>query len=235
MSKRGIFVVFEGADGSGKTTQLKLTSGWLKELGYQVQELDFPQYESFWGSMVGRFLKGEFGSIGEVSPWLVTLPYILDQADGSKKVQELLEEGFVVLSNRYITSCMGHQAVKLSAGEQGRYLDWLEQAGYQELGLIREDLVVFLDVPPEIGQGLVSKKTGRTYVDDGVMDIHEENLVHQQKARGMYVSLTEKKPHWVKVNCATKGKLLPREIINYKIRELVLPILQERCPLLPIE
>jgi dTMP kinase len=109
---KGRFIIIEGTDGAGKTTQLGLLKTWLENKGYKTKTLDFPQYQEFWGSLVGRFLAGEFGTLDEVDPYLASPLYMLDQSTQSKNIRKWLKQGYFVLSNRYVTSSMGHQTAK---------------------------------------------------------------------------------------------------------------------------
>lgn len=72
--KKGIFIVIDGTDGSGKATQTKLLSDRLEKSGHKVKTINFPQYKNnFLGKMVGRYLSGEFGTSSEVSPYLASI------------------------------------------------------------------------------------------------------------------------------------------------------------------
>ena len=52
-------IAFEGIDGSGKTVQFNMLSDYLTDAGYKVARLDFPDYDSFFGKIIGKFLAGE--------------------------------------------------------------------------------------------------------------------------------------------------------------------------------
>lgn len=221
--EQGQFIVFEGTDGSGKATQLKLLVGWLKEKGYRVEQTDFPQYySSFFGRLVGRFLKGEFGGINEVSPYLACLPYVGDRFEAKERIRKWLFQGKIVVSNRYTGSNMAHQTAKLPTKEQPKFLRFLEKMEYEIFGIPKEDIVIFLYVPSKIGQKLVDKKGSRGYVGGNRRDIHEADLNHQKKASKMYLGLVKRYLHWVKVDCCDKsGNLLTPEEIHQKVVEIL--------------
>lgn len=226
VAKKGKFIVFEGTDGSGKATQLKLLVKYFKNGGKKVEETDFPQYyTSFFGKLVGRFLKGEFGGIGEVSPYLACLPYAGDRFEVSKKIKKWLSEGKIVVSNRYIGSNMAHQTIKLPKSQQPKFLRFLEEMEYEIFGIPREDIVIFLYVPPEIGQRLVDEKGKRGYVGGQKRDIHEADISHLKKASKMYLRLVKRYSYWTKVDCCDRqGNLMKPEQIHQK----VLKVLRER-------
>lgn len=218
-SSRGQFIVLEGTDGSGKATQLKLLVSWLKKQGYQVEQADFPQYyTSFFGKLVGRFLKGEFGGIDKVNPYLASLPYAGDRFEVKERINQWLFQGKIVISNRYCGSNMAHQTVQLPGEEQARFLRFLEKMEYEVFGIPREDLTIFLYVPVELGQRLVDKKGKRGYVGGKGRDIYEANLDHLRKVSDMYLRLVRRYPSWVRVNCCDrKGNLQTPEKIHQKI------------------
>ena len=124
--KKGKFIVIEGTDGSGKTTQFNLLKRRLKKEGVKLLVTDFPRYyESVWGKMVGEFLTGKYGKFDEVHPYLVVLPYMIDQYTWSRDFgKPWLEKGGVILSNRYFTSNV-HQIAKMKTRAQKKYRNWL--------------------------------------------------------------------------------------------------------------
>ncbi len=224
--REGKLIVIEGSDGSGKKTQLDLLKDRLKKEGHLVESLDFPQYEkTFFGKMVGRFLAGEFGGIGEVNPYLAGLPYSGDRWQASPRMKELLGKGFILLCNRYAPSNDAHQAAKLPPEKREEYFLFSEELEYEVYGIPREDAVVFLRVPAEIGQTKVDEKSERGYLGGRKRDIHEADIAHLEEAEKVYLLLAQRNKHWVQIDCCDEeGNLLPRE----EIHELVYLALQER-------
>lgn len=221
MKKRGKFIVLEGTDGSGKATQLKLLISHLKKKKHRVEPIDFPQYyTTFFGKLVGRFLKGDFGGVNEVSPYLASLTYAGDRLQAKEKIEEWLSQGKTVVSNRYAGSNMGHQTAKLPKEEQLKFLRFLEKLEYETFGIPREDVVIFLYMPPKIGQLLVDKKSARGYVGGKNRDIHEADLSHLEKASEVYLWLVKRYSYWVKIDCFEKDLLTSKEIHEKILRVL---------------
>ena len=104
MSTPGILIAIEGIDGSGKHTQAKLLEHALASHGYSVYATGFPQYDSWFGSMVGKFLNGDFGSLEAVDPHFSALLYAGDRYEAKARIQGALNEGKVVLVDRYVAS-----------------------------------------------------------------------------------------------------------------------------------
>lgn len=216
MNKRGKFIVFEGIDGSGKGTQTELLVERLKKENKEVITDDYPHYEtSFWGKHAGRMLTGEFGELFSISPYMAVLPYILDESDGSKKIiGPALEEGKTVISNRFFTSNV-HQIAKKPENEREKFANWLWEAGYNQTGIIRPDLVLVLLVDPLICRENILKKAERNYAKGQVMDQAEENFNHQMETAKEYKKMAQKEPEtWVLIDCCREGKLMLREEIN---------------------
>lgn len=214
--KKGIFIVIEGIDGSGKGTQTELLVERLKKENKEVIVDDYPHYEtSFWGKHVGKMLTGEFGELFNISPYLAVLPYLLDESDGSKKIiKPALESGKVVISNRYFTSNV-HQIAKKPEGERETYADWLWEAGYNQMGIIKPDLILVLLVDPLICRENIFGKAKRNYTNGQAMDMAEENFNHQMESAKEYRKMTEKEAdRWVLINCCRDGKLMSREEIH---------------------
>jgi dTMP kinase len=213
---KGKFIVIEGIDGSGKGTQTELLVNRLKKEGIDLVTDDYPHYDTgFWGKQVGRLLTGEFGELFTISPYLAVLPYMLDEADGSKKIiGPALEKGKIVVSNRYFTSNV-HQIAKQPEDEREKYTDWLWEAGYHQMGIIKPDLVLVMSVAPEICRENILKKAKRNYTGQEAMDQAESNFNHQMETAKEYTKMAEKEPdRWIIIDCCRDEKLLPMEEIN---------------------
>ena len=207
MTERGKFIVLEGIDGSSKATQFKLLEQRLKSLKKKLITADFPRYyESKWGQLVGRFLTGEFGKLDEVSPYLAVLPYMIDEYTWSRDIgAPWLKKGGWVLSNRYFTSNV-HQIAKLNTASQKKYRDWLWPAGYEELGLLKPNLVIFIDTMPEISRKLNLRKGNRAYTKRKKRDIAENHWEHQKAAYREYKKAVKAFSWWVAVEGVKTAK-----------------------------
>src|SRR3989344_2308491 len=113
-AKKGKIIVIEGGDGSGKATQSKLLIEYLEKNSIPHAYLDFPNYSSFYGKLVGKFLRGEFGDLDSVSPYLASLTFALDRLSSKDTIENHLKAGKIVVMNRYATSNMAHQGSKIA-------------------------------------------------------------------------------------------------------------------------
>jgi len=210
--KQGKLIVFEGADGSGKTTQAKLLLKYLQKRKIPSEYISFPRYnESFWAHMIIRYLKGEFGKLSEINPYFASLMYAGDRMRALPLMKKWLAAGQLVVCNRYVASNLAHMGARFDReDERQKYIRWLKKLEYQEIGLPQEDLVIFLDVPAKISQNLMKKR---------VKDIHEGNVDYLEKVVDVYRQLCRQK-NWVKIDCTWRGKILTEQQIHEKILEV---------------
>ena len=106
--------VIEGVDGAGKSTQIKLLRDFFRRKDITVNICTFPELKApYFGELIARFLRGEFGSINDVDPYLVAMLYAGDRKDASEMISNWLKEGKIVLLDRYTYSNIAYQCAKL--------------------------------------------------------------------------------------------------------------------------
>ena len=162
----GRLIVFEGTDGSGKSTQFRLLCRRMEEEGHPFHRLVFPRYDQPSSALIRMYLAGEFGSRPEdVNAYAASSFYAVDRyASWKQDWGSCYRKGGLVLSDRYTTSNAVHQACKLPEGEWEAFFRWLDDFEHGKLGLPRPDLVLYLDMPrsrPSICSGAGSGPRGR--------------------------------------------------------------------------
>jgi dTMP kinase len=222
------FLVIEGLDGSGKSTQLKLLREHLEQNAVPYKYLHFPRLEEgVFGKLVARFLRGEMGANDQVDPYLAALLFAGDRADASSKIRQWMNDGNLVVVDRYVYSNIAFQCAKLSdLDEQEKLRDWILEYEFGYNHLPRPDLNLYLNVPLEfIRKQLETARNGvdRDYLK-GESDIHEESLGFQKQVRKVYLSLHEDVNDLEIIDCMdSEGAMLsPREISNMIIKQMEL-------------
>ena len=210
-------IVIEGLDGAGKSTQVNLLKEYLQERNKPFKYLHFPRTEgSVFGDLVARFLRGEFGDNNAVNPYLVALIYAEDRQDARNMLLDWLNQGNVVILDRYVYSNIAYQCAKVEDTEEKEKLKkWILDLEFDYYKLPRPNLNVFFDVPFMFtSKKLTESRTGkeREYLQ-GMRDIHEEDLDFQKKVREVYLTLANQ-PSFIKIDCSRNETemLSPAEI-----------------------
>ena len=229
--KKEKFFVFEGIDGCGKSTQTKLLAGYFKKKGYKVEKIDFPQHGERSSALVDDYLTGKYGSSEEVGPYVASIFYACDRYDASFKIRKWLNEGKIVVSDRYVISNIGHQGGKIkNKKEWKKYINWLYDLEYNIFKIPKPDYTFILKTSPEFSLKLAhnvtdaeKKKTRKSYLgDEKKQDIHEKDKRHLKNALNSYLLAAKEFPRDFKViECIKDGNLLSPEIIDKKIINIV--------------
>jgi len=209
MTTRGKLIAIEGIDGSGKRTQVELLTVTLKARGLSLYSTGFPQYDSWFGKMVGKFLNGDLGPLESVDPHFSSLLYAGDRFEAKYKLEAALDSGQIVLVDRYIASNLAHQTARVPPAQRSEFLQWIEHLEYEIYGLPRESLILYLRVPPHEAQRLVALKSARSYTS-AQRDLQEASLRHLEDAAEMYDSLSRSIP-WATIQCFDATQKAMRE------------------------
>ncbi len=235
-----MLIVLEGLDGAGKSTQVKLLKEYLLEKGVNLRYLHFPRYDApLYGDLIGKYLRGDLGSIEQVHPQIVALLFALDRMDASAQIKEWLQAGDCVLLDRYVYSNIAYQCSKIMMQPQfaankeelaEELRNWIFDTEYNRYGIPRPDLNLFLDVPISfVDSKLKESRQGdddRDYLN-GKEDIHEADIQFQIHVRDMYLKQTRADEGFVRVHCEdAEGRMLPPADIFANIREQVEKLFQ---------
>jgi dTMP kinase len=218
--------VIEGLDGAGKSTQIRLLRDFFLKQGFNCEYLHFPRTDTpYFGELIARFLRGEFGSNNDVDPYLVAMLYAGDRKDASEIIAGWLKKGNIVILDRYTYSNIAYQCAKLpDSKKQLELMNWILKLEFEHFAIPKPDLNIFLDVPFTFTETKLSNPrsgSDRNYLNGGY-DIHESSLNFQKKVRDMYLRVAEKDKRLAVVNCKSKegGMLFPEEIFE-KIVNLI--------------
>ena len=214
----GKIIVIEGTDGSGKATQAEMLFKFLKDRGENVILQAFPNYDSISSGPVKMYLSGEFGEdANNFSAYQSSVLFAVDRLCTMQKLKKHLDDGGIIVMDRYVQSNMTHQAGKIKDEKQrDEFLDWLNDFEFGLLSLPKPDVVLFLDVPVEVSKKLANE---RGSLKAGTKkDIHENDKNHLQNAydAGKYVA---KKFNWKIIPCTENGQIKSMTEIHELIKK----------------
>ena len=213
------FIVIEGLDGSGKATQSKILAEKLMAEGKNIRKLEFPDYSNPSSALVKMYLGGEFGDKpSDVNPYAASAFYAEDRVASYLKFwKEDYQGDTIILSDRYATSNIIYQMSKLEKSQWDEFISWQEDFEYNKLSIPKPDLVIYLDVEPEVSQKLMLKRYGG---DNAKKDLHEKNLMFLLECRKSALYAAEK-CGWIVINCCENGDIKPIEKIASEIEAVV--------------
>ncbi len=220
-TEKGIFIVIDGTDGSGKKTQTELLVNRLKEEHIPVKPVSFPNYGKPAAALIELYLNGAFGTDERaVDPYVVSTFYAADRFAEKHSIQQALDNGEVVVADRYVTANMAHQGGKFHSDEERTaYFKWLYDFEYEKGKIPKPDLNIILYVPAEINIALIENRGNKK-------DIHENNPEHLKRADQTYREIAKLFPDIQLIECCENGAILPREKIHELIWKRVKPLLK---------
>lgn len=227
--KKGIFLVLDGNDGSGKATQTKLLGEYLSKKKIPFEKVDFPAYvRNFFGAFVGECLAGKHGDFVHLDPKIASTLYALDRFESAARIREALAEGKVVIADRYASSNQIHQGGKIEDElERRTFLAWLDRMEYEIMGVPRPDAVIYLRVPVELSLKLLSEKRAVKNKDvaEGERDTVEEDRQYLERSHETANWLSTHESNWHVVMCEKDKTLRSIEDIHAEISAHVATLL----------
>jgi dTMP kinase len=220
----GKLIVIEGTDSSGKETQTKKLYERLLSEGKNVRKISFPNYDSPACEPVKMYLAGKFGdNASKVNPYPISTMYAIDRyASYKMDWGNFLQNGGIIITDRYTTSNMVHQASKIEDKEEKeKYLQWLEDLEYMELP--KPDMVIFLNMPTDMAAKLMAERKNKI-TGESQKDIHEKNKEYLKKSYDNACEIA-KKYNWQEIKCVNK-ELKSIEDIGEEIYNLVSSLLK---------
>lgn len=210
-------IIIEGLDGCGKSTQTALLEDYFAKNNVNYRKIKLPDYDNPSSTLVKMYLGGEFGKSAEdVNAYAAGAFYAVDRfASYKQNWKEDYENGVLILADRYATSNSIYQMEKIDESKWDEYLDWSQDFEYNKIGIPRPDLVIFLDMPVEISQKLMS---GRYDGDENKKDVHEADTAFLNKCRKSAL-YTAQKQNWKVIPCSDGENPLPVHEIHKRILE----------------
>ncbi len=217
----GRMIVIEGLDGSGKSTQIELLKALLEEENIAYKQIKLPDYSDPSSTLVRMYLGGKFGNKPEdVGAFAASAFFAVDRfASFKQHWQADYENGKLILADRYTTSNAYHQLEKMPRDKWDEYIAWLEDFEYTKLGIPKPDFVIYLDMPIEVSQRLMAKRSEAT---GETKDVHEADVNYLYRCREA-AAYAAGKMGWTVITCAENGQAKSIE----EIARLIKAALQE--------
>ena len=220
----GKMIVFEGTDGSGKSTQFKLLCDRVNREGKSFRQLVFPRYDQPSSALIRMYLGGESGkNPGDVNPYAASAFYAVDRyASLQQDWGDYYQEGGLILTDRYTTSNAVHQGAKCSPEERPDFLRWLDDFEHNKLGLPRADLVLYLDMPTEKSIELLRNREASTHTKANIHELDTGYLALCRKSALQAAAILG----WTVIPCVNERRELRTiEEIHQQLWALVQPML----------
>jgi len=215
----GKLVVFEGIDGSGKSTQFELLCGRFADEGRDFMRVRFPRYDKPSSALLKMYLDGEFGDDPDaVNAYAASSFYAVDRfASYIQDWRRYYESGGLVLTDRYTTSNALHQGAKMPPESRGHFFKWLYNYEFNLIGLPAPDLVIFMNIEAEQAARRLQYRQAETYTTG---DIHEKDKSYLEKCVqcGKQAALLY---DWRTVNCIEKERERTEDEIHAEVYNIV--------------
>ena len=218
----GKLIVIEGTDSSGKETQTKRLFEKLEEKGLKVKKISFPNYDSPACEPVKMYLAGAFGEDAmKVNPYPVSTMYAIDRyASFKTDWEKFYNEDGIIVTDRYVTSNMVHQASKIrDLDEKKKYLNWLEDLEYEKMGIPRPDLVIFLNMPTDMAVKLMAERKNKITGEEK-KDIHERDKEYLKESHANACKIANIY-NWKEIKCNDGERIKTIKEIGEEVFSLV--------------
>lgn len=229
--KKGLFVVLDGNDGSGKQTQAQNLVARLQSEGRECLLLSFPEYDNnLFGALLAECLAGKRGDFVHLDPHMTSTLYAADRFESSAKIRAALEEGKVVIADRFTSSNQIHQGGKISdENERITFLAWLDRMEHETFAIPRPDVIIYLKVPVETSLVLLADKRRAKNInlDDGEMDQVESDREYLDRSHETAGWLMSRQENWCLIDClGADGLMRSREEIGEDVLATIKPFVE---------
>ncbi|MGB3976186.1 MAG: dTMP kinase [bacterium] len=213
---KGCFITFEGIEGSGKTTQIKLLSEQLVKSGYQVVVTREPGDGEI-GSRIRELLLSVSSSLDALTE------LFLLAADRTRHVIEVispaLEKGKIVISDRYTDSSVAYQGFG-----RGLPLDFVNKVNDLATNGLYPDLTIVLDIDPTISLERSRSRLRQQNMFEAEGRFERENMSFHQRVRQGYLNIARMQPHRFVVLDAASGVFS----LSERVLKIIMNMIQNR-------
>ena len=206
--RRGLLIDLEGIDGSGKAVQGERLMSWLQSEGHSVKLYSYPDIKSRFGEILNDFLAGRL----RLDERTQLLAFAADIMKDQSAIRKALEGGDVVLLDRYVPSTIAYQCAKgVPLIDALKLMNMLQP--------LKPDVILWFDIPPEVGIERRAKKKGKRK-----RDVHDADASLLRKVRANYLKLNNIK--WLSRKWVRIDGNRPVKEIGDDIKSAVAPLLK---------
>lgn len=229
--KRGKLIVIDGTDASGKSTQAKLLINHLKRDKRKVKFIHFPRYEdNFFGKFIAHCLSEQYYNWVNIHPKIAAVVYAADRWESKEKVEGWLNDGYIVVMDRYISSNQIHQGGKISnVKKRIAFMKWLHEMEHKIFKIPEPNAIVYLSLPINTVLKLIKErdyKGARAYLGSKKKDVHEKDKNFLKNSIKSALWLAKHQKNWIKIECMKGKDLRSFENIHEEIYEKVKKIIR---------
>jgi len=212
---QGKLIVFEGIDGSGKSTQYRLLTERLQEEGLPFRKIVFPRYDKSSSALLRSYLSGEFGKDpSDVNAFAASTFFFVDRfASFKTDWGEFYHNGGTVICDRYTSSNAIHQGAKLPENELGAFLDWLYNFEFRLMELPKPDIVLYMDIDLETSLHQMKTRQEQTGTTGDIHETHADYLADCLRTG----AIAADRLGWAKIRCLENGQMRPVSDIHEDI------------------
>lgn len=219
--KKGKLIVIDGTDGSGKATQTRLLVERFKKEKIKVATIDFPQYENnFFGKFIGHCLTERYYDFLKVHPKIASVIYAADRFESSKKIENWINKGYVIVCDRFVSSNKIHQGSKIKNNKKREsFLAWLDEMEHKVFKIPRPNKIIYLNVPVSVSKKLLQEKmaTDKKKYLKGKTDLVEKDIEYTKNSHKTAMWLAKIDKTFYPIECAKDGKLRSIDSIHEEI------------------
>jgi len=172
-NRNGKLIILDGIDGCGGETQTRLLREKLEKEGKKIKTFSFPNYDRPIGKLLDNYLNSSYDLSAEV----LALIYYADFLDAKNKIEKAINEGYVVICDRYVTTTMTYQGI------QGVNYEQIEKL-INTFPIPKPDIAIYLSITPETS---AKRKMG----EKGSLDRYEKDLIFLKKITSKYIEYAQ--------------------------------------------
>jgi len=159
-----------------------------------------------------------------VHPKIASVLYAADRWETKENILKWLEQGKIIIANRYVSANQIHQGGKIkNAKKRAEFIKWLDEMEYEVFKIPRPDVTLYLSLPISISLKLMEERNGkmkREYLKKN-KDVHESDVDFLENSRKSALWLSSYLKNFIKINCANKNQIRTREDIHEEVYGIV--------------